>query len=210
MGHHTFVHVHRVLLAGALALTIPAAAAAQAMSASEWHHGTSLALFGGIASPGGDTRAAVGGSIGWELTPRLAIDAGGLWFDAGRRDDVVFGSVGVRYSVIGERRASPFVTAGVGLHRASLHTDNPGMPEFYRRRMGMTMGPHGMDGRRTFDDFASRFGGGAEFFAGRHVSFRPEVQVILVTDRRDTRVVPTFGVHLAYHFESHPITPSRR
>jgi hypothetical protein len=27
--------------------------------------------------------------------------------------------------------------------------------------------------------------------------------------RADTRAVPVFGVQLAYHFESHPITPAR-
>ena len=250
MARNTFAPIRRYVLVGALAL-IPAFAFAQAPTATEWHRGTALALFGGIAVPNEDARGAAGGSILLEFTPRVAIEAAGLWMGAGRHEDDVFGSVALRYSFAGDRPAIPYLTAGAGLYRATFnmqqatqsmaartgmpwnngmpwgtgagwHTGMPWsgvspwhdamsatLPDFYQRRM--TLGPNGaLNARQTFDDFAMKFGGGAEIFAGRHVSFRPEVQVIVVTARHDTHVVPMFGVHLTYHFESHPITPSRR
>lgn len=217
MAHHTFARLRRTLAAGAAALMLPAIASAQAPTVSEWHHGSALTLFGGIASPNDDARGAAGGSVAWEFTPRFALDAMGVWFPAGNHDDVVFGSVGVRYAFAGSRPAVPYVTAGVGVYRLSFESGPPesfpgrmaSMPDFYRRRMAMSPGGL-MNTRQAFDDFAMRVGGGAEIFAGRHVSIRPELQLILVASDRHTKLVPLFGVHVAYHFESHPITPSRR
>ena len=232
--------VRRLVVIGAVSLMIPAAASAQAPTATEWHYGSALTLFGGGAVPNDNLRGAAGGSIAWEFTPRFSLDAMGLWFSPSHHDDVVFGSVGARYALMGGRTVAPYVSAGVGLYRASFRMDSEmrlgaytppanypstmmswspmqwndamgsTMPEFYRRRMPTGMDGRFLEGRQTFDDLAFRLGGGAEFFAGRHVSIRPEVQVIIVTDRRHAEVVPLFGLHLAYHFESHPITPNRR
>jgi hypothetical protein len=47
-------------------------------------------------------------------------------------------------------------------------------------------------------------------FLARHLALRPEVTVLVVTTRDDARAVPVYGLHLAYHFESHPITPAYR
>lgn len=197
-----------VLFAGVLTLSPRAAGVvfAQALTPAEWHQGSALALFGGM-TVSDSAQSAVGGSIAWELTPRLSLDAGGRWLGVTGDADTVFGSVGVRYVVTGVRPVTPYVSGGVGLHRASFTPASlPHMPEFYRRRMG------GMQAvsRRTFDDFAVRVGAGVEIYLSRHVSIRPEVEVIGVTDRKHLRAVPIAGVHLAYHFESHPITPSRR
>jgi hypothetical protein len=63
---------------------------------------------------------------------------------------------------------------------------------------------------RTFDDFVIAPGGGIDVFLANHVALRPEITLLLVTTRSDIRMVPVYGVHLAYHFESHPITPARR
>jgi len=213
MAQHIVLRVCRGLV-GAAALLSPLAAApasAQALSPADWHQGSSLALFGGTAVPHDDARAAYGGSIAWEFTPRLSIDAGGQWLAAAGRDDVVFGSVGIRYAVRGSRPAMAYVSAGVGLYRASFRdaSSQADAPAFYARRMAM--GIHGPTaGRRTFDDFAARIGGGVEIFAGRHVSIRPTVDLIVVTAAGHRQIVPAAGVHVAYHFESHPITPDRR
>jgi hypothetical protein len=75
-------------------------------------------------------------------------------------------------------------------------------PRFYRRRMGEA----GLLGR-TFDDLLITVGAGTEVFLSRHVAVRPELTVMVITTRSDARAVPAFGVHMAYHFESHPITP---
>lgn len=198
-----------VLLVGVPELLSPRAggvAFAQALTPDEWHQGSALALFGGL-TVSDDTQSAVGGSIVWELTPRFSLDAGGVWLGVTGDTDTVFGSIGVRYVVTGTRPVTPYVKGGVGLYRTSFPSASfPHVPEFYRRRMG------GMPGsaRRTFDDFAVRLGAGIEIYLNRHVSIRPEIEGIGVTDRRHTRVVPLAGVHLAYHFESHPITPARR
>jgi hypothetical protein len=54
-------------------------------------------------------------------------------------------------------------------------------------------------------------GGGAPIsFLAQHLSLRPELTVLLVTTRSNARAVPVFGTQLAYHFESHPITPAVR
>lgn len=180
---------------------------AQALSQDEWHHGSAVALFGGL-TVSDNTQSAAGGSIVWELTPRFSVDAGGRWIGVTGDTETVFGSIGVRYVVTGTRPVTPYVNAGVGLYRASFQPGSfgAGMPEFYRRRMGGMPGPS----RRTFDDFAARVGAGIEIYLSRHVSIRPEVEIVGVTDRSHTHIVPIAGVHLAYHFESHPITPSRR
>ena len=202
----------RLLIIGVL-LLVPAAAAAQAPTATEWRYGSALTLFGGGAVPGDAVRLTAGGSIAWEFTPRFSIDALGLWFSPAHRDDVVFGSVGARLELTAHHPAVPYVSAGVGLYRAQMHVpmqENETMSGFYRHRMPMAPDGHFLEGRRTFDDLAFRVGGGAEIFAGRHVSIRPEVQIVIVTDRSDAEVVPLFGLHLAYHFETHRITPNRR
>ena len=73
----------------------------------------------------------------------------------------------------------------------------------------MMSGSTGFQGR-TFDDFVVALGGGVDVFLASHLALRPEVTVLLVTTRSDIRTVPVYGVHLAYHFESHPITPAGR
>jgi hypothetical protein len=80
------------------------------------------------------------------------------------------------------------------------------MPSFYRHRARAI---DAFDGR-TFSDFVVALGGGVDLFAAGHLAVRPEVTVLLVTTRADTRAVPVYGINLAYHFEDHPITPARR
>lgn len=210
MATHILVRHRGLFLAGVMALLSPQAAGvagAQSLTPDQWHQGSALALFGGL-TVSDDTRSVVGGSIIWELTPRLSVDAGGRWFSVTGRDQEVFGSVGIRYVVTGVRPVTPYVNAGVGLYHATFARESlqHAMPGFYRRRMEAGAAAS----RRTFDDFAARVGAGIEIYLGRHVSIRPEVEIVGVTDRDHARVVPVAGLHLAYHFESHPITPSRR
>jgi hypothetical protein len=71
------------------------------------------------------------------------------------------------------------------------------------------MSGFGPDGGRdhSFNDFAYSFGGGLDIFLRRHVALRPDVRVILATDGSRSRAVAVYGVHLAVHFEEHPVTP---
>lgn len=202
----------RAAAIGAIALIVPALAAAQAPAAAEWQYGSAVTLFGGLASPNSGLQGAAGVSIAWEFTPRLSFDATGLWFPAGAYRNGSFFGVGTRYGLMGARQAAPYVSASVGLYRSTYGMHGGGwmmgaMPWSY----GVTSPywPYAY-GRPAASDFAIRAGGGVDLFAGRHVSIRPEVQVIVTTSRRDAQVIPLVGLHLAYHFEPHPITRKRR
>jgi hypothetical protein len=52
-------------------------------------------------------------------------------------------------------------------------------------------------------------GGGVNLFATRHVAIRPDVEAKIVRRNSQNYVVSAVSVHIAYHFEDHPITPSR-
>jgi hypothetical protein len=67
----------------------------------------------------------------------------------------------------------------------------------------------GLQGPRAFDDFVVAVGGGADLFLKRHLALRPDVRVLLVRRNSDTHAVAMAGISLAYHFEEHPITPTR-
>jgi hypothetical protein len=195
------------IVAAAVAVA-PPQAPAQTAGKTDFRHGTTLAGFLGAATAESRTDVAAGAAIGWELTPHLTIEGRGAWFDAGRRADAFAALLGARMPILADRPVVPFVSAGVGLYRATFDAAPARIPRFYQRRM-MSMGA-GQWRARTFDDFAVAFGGGADVFLARHLALRPEVTVLLVTTRSNARAVPVFGVQLAYHFESHPITPGVR
>jgi hypothetical protein len=160
-------------------------ASGQTVAGADWHRGTTLGGFVGAASSQSVTDAAAGVTIGWELTPHLAIEGRGLWLDAGHGADAFTALLGARVPILPGRLFGPFVSAGVGLYRAT-------------------------SGGESRDDFDLAVGTGAEIALGEHLALRPEVTVLVVTRRSDTRAIPVFGAQLAYHFESRPITPAPR
>jgi hypothetical protein len=188
-------------------MTITPNAWSQTIKANEWRHGTTLAGFVGAASTASDTSVAAGAALGWELTPHFTIEGRGIWFDAGHRADAFTALLGARVPLLPARPLAPFLSAGAGVYRASFTPMSSSIPRFYQRRM--MSGSARLQGR-IFDDFVVAFGGGADVFLATHLALRPEVTILLVTNRTDTRTLPVYGVQLAYHFEEHPITPSRR
>jgi hypothetical protein len=194
------------LVAAAFAAT-PQQAPGQTTGKTDFRRGTALAGFVGAASTASRTDAAAGGAIGWELTPHLAIEGRGIWLDAGPRANAFAALLGARVPLLADRPIVPFVSAGVGVYHATFDAVVPAMPPFYQRRM--IPRPGGWNGQ-TFDDFTVGIGGGADFFLAQHLALRPELTVLLVTTRSNAHAVPVFGVQLAYHFESHPITPAVR
>jgi hypothetical protein len=114
---------------------------------------------------------------------------------------------GSRVNLLSPRRAVPFVSAGVGMHRATVDGGRSGTPAFYMRRMDVTAADPGMRLEQTFDDFVVALGGGVDIYLRRHLALRPDVRGLLVYADNDTRPVTVYGVHLVYHFEDHPITP---
>ena len=62
---------------------------------------------------------------------------------------------------------------------------------------------------RAFTDPSFVVGGGVRYFATRQWSIEPEITAIIVTHRSRSHVVTAVALGLGYHFEDHPITPSR-
>ena len=108
---------HWLVALSVSALLGTATAASAQVDPVEWHKGTALAVFAGAASATGGTDAAAGAAIGWELTPHFSLEGSGLWMPGGGVDSfsALFGS---RVNLLSPRGVVPFVSAGVGVHRA--------------------------------------------------------------------------------------------
>jgi hypothetical protein len=180
-------------------------ASAQTMLPNPWQRGTLLSAFVGAGPGVSDTTATSGLGMGWEVTERFAVEGRGMWFQSVDGQSAFTALLLPRVSLLPSRAANPFVTAGVGMYRASFDAVSNDTPEFYRRRAA-----GGGLGSRTFDDFVVAIGAGVEVFASAHLALRPDVTMMLVTTRSDRRAVPVYGVHLEYYFESHDTAPSRR
>jgi hypothetical protein len=194
------------IVAAAVAVS-PQLAQGQTTGKTDFRRGTALAGFVGAASPTSDTDLAAGAAIAWELTPHFTVEGRGIWLDAGPRANAFAALFGARVPLLPDRPIVPFVSAGVGVYLTTFDAVVPAMPRFYQRRMMPRAG--GWNGQ-TFDDFAVAMGGGADFFLAQHLALRPELTILLVTTRSSAQAVPVFGAQLAYHFESHPITPAMR
>jgi hypothetical protein len=191
----------RYWVSTAAALLVATGAAAQT---NEWRTGTTLGGFVG-ATTMPESRTATGLSLGWELLPHLTIDGSGIW-TVPRRDASTFTALlGVRANLTPPHPVVPFVSGGVGLHRATFDTATSNLPDFYRRRL--TGGAAGVRTTYSFDDFAYAAGAGVDIFLRRHLALRPEARFVFVSGGGTTRTVGIFGLHLAYHFEEHAVTP---
>jgi hypothetical protein len=182
-------------------LALPSAGFAQEPDLS--HCTTANLLVGGAA--GRDVRQPLfGGAVGWELTPHFFLETTVKWLVPDRGADAFSAIVSAQIPLTGRRTVVPFFTAGAGAHRASFDIDNSRIPTFYARRLseaGTMAGTH-----RSFVDPAFVTGGGVSVFVSRHVSVRPEVEVMLVRHSSENYVLTSVGVRLAYHFETHRIT----
>lgn len=189
-------------------LLLSAPASAQPVPrGNDWSYGTTLNVFAGAGADSSNTIPLAGTSLGWEITPRLAVEGSGYWLDRGTGADAFAAALKLQTGLIGPHTAVPFLEAGVGLYRASFDPTASTVPDFYRRRMAAsTTGP---GATTTFTDPSFIFGGGVNVFVTRHIAIRPDVEAMVV--RRDSQnyVVTVVAVHMAYHFESHPVTPAR-
>lgn len=193
-------------LAMCLVLGIATSAAAQtAPEHHAWSEGTTLNAFAGLSVASSDAGALAGGGAGWEMTPLLGLDGRFGWANDVGGGDTFAASLTVIANLQRPRPVVPFLKAGVGLYRASF-TSVDEMPAFYRRRAGDSASPAPT---KIFTDPTIVLGTGVNFFASRHFALRPEVNLAFVLDGGHAYTVPTVTFHLAYHFESHPVTPSR-
>jgi len=176
------------------------------IGSSEWSRATTLNALAGAAFDSGHAGPLIGGTVGWEVLPGLAIEGSGTWLDFGHRSSAYAGALTVRARLFGRRTIDPFVQGGVGMYRASFGPGDDTMPNFYQRRMGP--GPHGL-GQTTFTDPTLLVGGGVNVFINRHLAIRPDLLATFVLRGGHQHVVTSIGVHAVYHFEDHPVTPAR-
>lgn len=191
-------------------LVAAATASAQTLTAPSgnmWSHGSTLNVFGGAAAASGDRATAGGGAFGWELTPRFALEGSGTWLDWGQGAHAFTAAMTAQVGLATPRPFIPFLAGGVGLYHASFNRVDGAMPGFYRRRMGALFD---MGRTTSFTDPSLAGGGGINVFVSRHWAIRPEVMATVVLRNSRSFVVTTGTVHLAYHFEDHPVTPSVR
>jgi hypothetical protein len=171
----------------------------------DWSRGTTLSGFAGVSGDATRSGPGFGGAVGWEVTPRFAVDGVGAWSEFGNGADAFAGTMRLRVRIAGHRSVDPFVHGGVGLYRAMFEKTGDEMPEFYRRRLDSTSGMSGA----TFTDPTLVTGGGVSIFLKRWFALRPEAEVTFVL-RDGTHVVTSLFVHAVFLFEEHPVTPARK
>ena len=198
-------------MVGTLAVTMwalaPAVSAQELVRPGEWSHGTTLSGFAGMAIDSTHSGPAIGGLIGYEVSPRLTIEGGGSWTDFGEGATAFAGAVKARVRLWGQRTVDPFVTGGVGFYRTSFDRTSQVAPGFYRRRLRT---PPGAVGQISFTDPALVAGAGMNIFVTRHFAVRPDIETFIVLRDSRSHVVTSLSVHAVFHFESHPVTPRVR
>jgi Outer membrane protein beta-barrel domain len=184
-------------------------AAAQTLpSGADWTHGTTVNLFGGTSTDSSSTGPFLGGGVGWEIKPTLAIEGSMGWIDRPGQDTSAY-NAGLKalISFPGESRFAPFLAGGFGLYRASFGAGSE-MPEFYSHRVSSEN--TALNRPNTFTDPAFIFGGGLNIYLNRHLAIRPDVELMIVRADSQSHYVTGVAVRFAYHFEDHPVTPFRR
>jgi hypothetical protein len=168
-----------------------------------------LTGFAGTVVDSSRSGPAAGGTLGWELTPRLAIEGGGMWVHHGTGTNIFAGALKARLALFGARAhlrtAVPFVHAGIGMYRASVDA-REAMPGFYRNRLERDPSGGVM---RTFTDSSVVFGGGADIFVSRNLAIRPDIETMVVLRDSSTHVAAALRINVVYHIEHHPVTPKR-
>jgi hypothetical protein len=173
-----------------------------------WRRGTTLNVFGGLTGGSGDLGTLAGGALGWEITPRIALEAHGAWTEWGHDAHAFSAAFRALVPLRASRSVSPFVAGGVGLYRSTFQVADADAPEFYLRRIGERTGALGTTA--TFTDPSVVVGGGVNLFLTRQIAVRPELDATIVARDGHRRATAEVRVHFAYHFEDHPITPLRR
>jgi hypothetical protein len=194
----------------AIAVTLPSSAGAQTGSTVEydWTRRVTMNGFGGVASGASDPSAVFGAGVGWGIAPRWTLEGSGAWFarEAGAES---FGASLTAQVSLGRRLpALPYLKAGIGMYLTSFDLSRTTPPEFYRRRIGP--GGPATGPRHEFRDPSIVLGGGVNVLVGRRIGIRPEVETTVVVRGGHAHAVTAGLLRIAYHFETHQITPARR
>lgn len=190
----------RTAALAAAALLAAAPAGAQGAGGIAWQYGTTLTLNPGVASGNSEAGATLGGAIGWEVTPRLAVEGIGTWLNRPESSETFSAAIRSRYALV-PRRSAPFLEGGFGMYVTTIDPTTASVPGFYRNRIDETAR------RQTFTDPAFFAGGGWTAFVSRHISLQPAVEWTIVTRGGHGYVLTGAAVRLSYHFEDHLVTP---
>jgi len=188
-----------LLVAAFALLLVPPRASAQTIP-MDWRHGTTLSGFIGTQSASSDVSPAAGVGLAWEVTRRLSFEGRGTWFSVNDGASDFAATLATHVALLRPRLVVPFVSAGVGMYRATVNSASTDVPDFYRLRM--SPGP----GNQTFQDFLVTVGGGVNVFVTSHFALRPEANLMLVTTTSDARPVGMLGVQIVYHFDAHTVS----
>ena len=189
-------------------MALAALASAQESTGESWSHGTTLNAFAGVASEPTAGTATAGGAIGWQLTPTMSFEGTGAWINSQSSSPWFSAALKVQTRLAHARGTNPFVEAGIGLYQASFDAGQADVPEFYRKRM--TEEPGGSVMSHSFTDPTIVFGGGLNVLATRRFALRPTVEVTVVVRNSDSYATTAGVLRLAYFFENHPVTPTKR
>ena len=171
-----------------------------------WIHGTTVNVFAGAAVASSETGPLGGGAVGWEVTRRVALEGSGSWLNRRNGAEAFAADLKALVNVTAARPVVPFLEGGIGLYRASFDSSRGPLPGFYQGRVA---GNGSTVKRMAFTDPSFILGGGVNVFVTRHIAIRPDVEAKIVRRDRQNYAVTAVSVHIAYHFEDHPITPSR-
>jgi hypothetical protein len=192
-----------VALGIGLALTMSSPVIAQTQPTSSL--GSSyMSVFAGGAHTSSESGPVTGASLGIELTKRMNLEGRVRWFDVAAGDNAFAADLGVRYTVVRTTFTAPYVSAGAGVFDSYLSHVSDTTPSFYRQRMDAP------DVAHNFHDMLWTFGGGADLFMTGHVALRPEISVFIASTQHDARVVPVYGISLAYFFDSQTSSSRQR
>jgi hypothetical protein len=197
----------RLFATGSFGLFLLACAASVEAQTPDFTTCTTANFKGGASFGDGSQTALFGGAIGWELTPRVAIETTLHWLVPNKGADAFSVMFTAQAPLVGRRTFVPFVSGGLGVYSAGFDADATDIPEFYARRMD----PPGVpSGDERFTDPAVVFGGGVSVFTSRNMSIRPEVETLWVRQDSMNHFVTSVSVRFAYHFELHRVTPTTR
>lgn len=189
-----------------LVLSLRGVASAQiAPLPNAWSHGTTLNVFAGAASASSETGPLLGAAVGWEVIRWFALEGSGARLDRPNGADAFAADLKALVGLPGAHAIVPFIEGGVGLYRASFDLSQGVLPDFYRGRIAGNAAIAGTT--VTFTDPFFIFGAGVNLFLTRHIAIRPDIDVKIVRRHSQSYAVTAVAVHLAYHFEEHPLAP---
>ena len=199
----------RLFVAGACGLVLLAGAIpVEAQSTTDFTRCTTANLLGGVSFADSDQTGVFGGAVGWEIAPRFTIESTARWLVPKQGADAFGVTFTAQTALLSRRTVVPFVSGGLGVYSTSFDPGATHVPEFYARRMAEPGVPGGPTER--FTDPAVVFGGGVSIFASKNMSIRPEVETLWVRQDSMNHFVTSVSVRVAYHFESHRVTPTAR